>query len=85
MMTAVTMTYAGEAIGVVNAATAEGLPVVASFTTETDGRLPSGQDSVSHHRGGRGHRRCSGVLHGQLRPPHPFRAVLGDGALGSSG
>ncbi len=44
MMTAVTMTYAGEAIGVVQAATAEGLPVVASFTTETDGRLPSGQD-----------------------------------------
>jgi S-methylmethionine-dependent homocysteine/selenocysteine methylase len=43
MMTAVTMTYAGEAIGVADAATAEGLPVVISFTTETDGRLPSGQ------------------------------------------
>ncbi len=44
MMTAVTMTYAGEAIGVADAATAEGLPVVISFTTETDGRLPSGQE-----------------------------------------
>ena len=44
MMTAVTMTYAGEAIGVTDAATAEGLPVVVSFTTETDGRLPSGQE-----------------------------------------
>ena len=44
MMTAVTMTYAGEAIGVTDAASAEGLPVVVSFTVETDGRLPSGQE-----------------------------------------
>ena len=44
MMTAVTMTYAAEAIGVVEAATAAGLPVVVSFTVETDGRLPSGQE-----------------------------------------
>jgi len=43
MMTAVTMTYAAEAIGIVDAATAAGLPVVLSFTVETDGRLPSGQ------------------------------------------
>ena len=44
MMTAVTMTYADEAIGIVDAATAAGLPVVVSFTVETDGRLPSGQE-----------------------------------------
>ncbi len=44
MMTAVTMTYAAEAIGVVDAATSVGLPVVVSFTVETDGRLPSEQD-----------------------------------------
>jgi homocysteine S-methyltransferase len=44
MMTAVTMTYAGEAIGITDAASAEGLPVVISFTVETDGRLPSGQE-----------------------------------------
>ena len=43
LVTAVTMTYADEAIGVVRAAAADGLPVVVSFTTETDGRLPSGQ------------------------------------------
>jgi S-methylmethionine-dependent homocysteine/selenocysteine methylase len=43
MMTAVTMTYVDEAIGVARAATAAGLPVVISFTVETDGRLPSGQ------------------------------------------
>jgi homocysteine S-methyltransferase len=44
MMTAVTMTYADEAVGVVEAASAVGLDVVVSFTLETDGRLPSGQE-----------------------------------------
>ena len=43
MVTAITMTYVEEAIGIVRAAQAFGLPVVISFTTETDGRLPSGQ------------------------------------------
>lgn len=43
MVTGVTMTYADEATGLVQAATGEGLPVVVSFTVETDGRLPSGQ------------------------------------------
>lgn len=43
MITAVTMTYAEEATGVVRAATAVGLPVAISVTVETDGRLPSGQ------------------------------------------
>jgi S-methylmethionine-dependent homocysteine/selenocysteine methylase len=43
MVTAITMTYAEEAIGVTRAALAAGLPVVISFTVETDGRLPSGQ------------------------------------------
>jgi homocysteine S-methyltransferase len=37
------MTYVDEAVGVVRAARAAGLPVVVSFTVETDGRLPSGQ------------------------------------------
>jgi S-methylmethionine-dependent homocysteine/selenocysteine methylase len=43
MITAITMTYAEEATGVTRAAAAAGLPVVISFTLETDGRLPSGQ------------------------------------------
>lgn len=42
-ITAVTMTYADEAMGVARAATAAGMPVVISLTVETDGRLPSGQ------------------------------------------
>jgi len=43
MVSAITMTYTEEAIGIVRAAEAAGLPVVVSFTVETDGRLPSGQ------------------------------------------
>ena len=43
MMTGVTMTYVDEAIGVARAASSVGLPVVISFTVETDGALPSGE------------------------------------------
>jgi S-methylmethionine-dependent homocysteine/selenocysteine methylase len=43
MVTAVTMTYAEEAIGLTRAGAAAGMPAVISFTVETDGRLPSGQ------------------------------------------
>jgi homocysteine S-methyltransferase len=43
MVAAMTLTYADEAIGVARAARARDLPVVISFTLETDGRLPSGQ------------------------------------------
>jgi homocysteine S-methyltransferase len=43
LVTAITMTYVEEAIGVVEAARAAEMPVVMSFTVETDGRLPSGQ------------------------------------------
>ncbi len=42
MATAVTMTYVDEAIGVADAARVASLPLVVSFTLETDGRLPSG-------------------------------------------
>ncbi len=43
LISAFTMTHAGEAIGIVRAAVSVGMPVVISFTTETDGRLPSGE------------------------------------------
>ena len=43
MLTAITMTTSGEAIGVARAAEAMGLPCAVSFTVETDGRLPSGE------------------------------------------
>jgi len=44
MVTAITMTYADEAIGLARAAQEASLPVAISFTVETNGRLPSGQD-----------------------------------------
>lgn len=43
MISAITMTYAEEAIGVARAGAAVALPVVISLTVETDGTLPSGQ------------------------------------------
>lgn len=43
IVTAVTITYSDEAIGIVNAARSFGIPVVISFTVETNGRLPSGE------------------------------------------
>ena len=43
LVTAITMTYAAEAIGLTRAALAAEMPVVISFTVETDGRLPTGQ------------------------------------------
>lgn len=43
LITAITMTYLEEAIGVTEAAHAAAMPVVISFTVETDGCLPSGQ------------------------------------------
>jgi S-methylmethionine-dependent homocysteine/selenocysteine methylase len=42
-----TMNYVEEAIGVTLAARDHAMPVVISFTLETDGRLPSGQDLAS--------------------------------------
>jgi S-methylmethionine-dependent homocysteine/selenocysteine methylase len=43
MATAATMTHVGEGAGIALAGKAAGLPVVISFTVETDGRLPTGQ------------------------------------------
>jgi homocysteine S-methyltransferase len=43
MVSAFTLNYVEEAIGIVRAAAAAEMPVVISFTVETDGRLPTGQ------------------------------------------
>lgn len=42
MVTAMTLCYCEEAIGITKAANASGVPVVISFTTETDGKLIDG-------------------------------------------
>ncbi len=43
LVTAATVTFVEEAIGIARAASDLDVPVVISFTVETDGRLPSGQ------------------------------------------
>jgi homocysteine S-methyltransferase len=43
MVSALTLNYVEEAVGIVRAAKACAMPVAISFTLETDGRLPSGE------------------------------------------
>jgi S-methylmethionine-dependent homocysteine/selenocysteine methylase len=43
LITAYTLTYASEAVGIVRAAQSTSIPAVISFTLETDGKLPDGQ------------------------------------------
>ncbi len=43
LISAITMNYVEEALGITIAAKKAGIPVVISFTVETDGKLPSGQ------------------------------------------
>ncbi len=81
MVTALTMTYADEAIGVTRAAQKAGLPAVISFTLETDGRLPNGQplgeaiEQVDRETG-------NGPAYYMINCAHPthFEAVLEQGA-----
>ncbi len=50
LVTAMTINYTAEAIGIVRAAQQYKMPVVISFTTETDGKLPNGetlQDAIT--------------------------------------
>jgi S-methylmethionine-dependent homocysteine/selenocysteine methylase len=76
---ALTITYADEAVGIVRAAQAAGLPVSVSFTVETDGRLPSGQtlraaiEQVDAETDG-------APLHYMINCAHPthFSGALGD-------
>ena len=79
MVTAMTFTHAEEAIGVVQAAKALGLPVVISFTVETDGNLPSGQ-SLAAAIGDVDKATNSGATYFMVNCAHPdhFAHVLGD-------
>jgi len=43
LVTAMTINYCDEAVGIAEAAKEIGIPVVISFTVETDGRLPDGE------------------------------------------
>ena len=81
-VTAITMTNAEEAIGIVRAAIAAGIPAAISFTVETDGRLPTGQplreaiEQVDAETGG-------GAAYFMVNCAHPTHfsdALEGDGA-----
>jgi homocysteine S-methyltransferase len=81
MVSAVTMTNTGEAIGITQAAAAFGIPAVISFTLETDGRLPTGEplgeaiDTVDTATG-------NGPLYYMVNCAHPdhFSATIKTGA-----
>jgi S-methylmethionine-dependent homocysteine/selenocysteine methylase len=58
LMSAVTMNYSAESIGIARAAKRAGLIHVLSFTVETDGRLPSGQTLQDARSGGQAAQRA---------------------------
>ena len=80
MISAFTINYVDEAIGIVRAAKAAQMPVVISFTLETDGKLPSGQslkdaiEQCDRETGG-----AAGLLHDQLRASDAFRGRAEEG------
>src|SRR5690606_1931343 len=81
MISAMTMTNADEATGIVNAARAVSLPVAISFTVETNGTLPTGQslgDAIAQVDQATG----SGPAYYMVNCAHPshFEAVLAGGA-----
>ncbi|HEX2555643.1 MAG TPA: homocysteine S-methyltransferase family protein [Microvirga sp.] len=81
MMSAITMTYAGEAIGIARAARGCGLPVAISFTLETDGRLPSGQslkDAIAQTDAATGGYPAYYMIN--CAHPEHFEAILDGGA-----
>ena len=80
MVSAFTMNYAEEAAGIVRAAQDADMPVVISFTVETDGRLPSGQrlaDAIQHTDDSTG----AYAAYYMINCAHPthFDEVLSDG------
>ncbi|MEQ8814365.1 MAG: homocysteine S-methyltransferase family protein [Thalassobaculum sp.] len=80
MVTAITMTNTPEAIGVTRAAQAAGMPVVISFTVETDGRLPTGEplwDAIAAVDGATG----DGPAYFMINCAHPshFAGQLAEG------
>jgi S-methylmethionine-dependent homocysteine/selenocysteine methylase len=82
LVSALTMTYVDEAIGIVRAAEKAGIPSVISFTLETDGRLPSGtalRDAVAEVDAETG--RAAAYFMVNCAHPTHFEHVLGDGGL----
>jgi S-methylmethionine-dependent homocysteine/selenocysteine methylase len=82
LVSALTLNYADEATGIARAAAGAGIPAVISFTVETDGRLPSGQelrDAVAEVDAATG----GAPAYYMVNCAHPthFEDVLADGGL----
>ncbi len=82
LVTAVTINYPQEAIGIINATVKQDIPVVISFTVETDGNLPCGMslqeaieetDKVTHNA-------CSHYMVNCAHPSHYLQPVIRGGA-----
>jgi S-methylmethionine-dependent homocysteine/selenocysteine methylase len=70
MVTAISMTNSNEAVGVTRAARKAAIPVAISFTVETDGRLPTGQnlkDAIEEVDGATG----NGPVYYMINCAHP--------------
>lgn len=81
MISAVTMTHAGEALGIARACARRELPLALSFTVETDGRLPTGQplgEAIQEIDGDP----CGGPNYYMINCAHPdhFREILERGS-----
>lgn len=85
MISAMTLTHAGEAVGIVRAAAEIDIPVVIAFTLETDGRLPSGQ-SLADAIGEVDAATVNGPAYYMINCAHPdhFRNVLETGGAWTS-
>ena len=70
MISAMTLTHAGEAVGMVRAAEEADIPIVIAFTLETDGRLPSGQ-SLAEAIGEVDDATSSGPVYYMINCAHP--------------
>ena len=80
MISAITMTHAGEAAGIARACAQYEVPLALSFTVETDGRLPSGQPlgEAIHQVDSDA---CGGPAYYMINCAHPyhFRSILQPG------
>ncbi|MEM1297725.1 MAG: homocysteine S-methyltransferase family protein [Pseudomonadota bacterium] len=79
MLSALTMTHAGEARGIARAAARHGMPLALSFTLETDGNLPTGQSLADAIAETDADTPPSYYMINCAHPDH-FRHILEDGA-----
>jgi len=82
LVSALTMNYLEEALGIARAADKASLPCVISFTVETDGRLPSGQplgEAVEHLDDATGGAPAYFMIN-CAHPTHFAEVLEGDGA-----